>query len=125
VILLDDVDAMGTSVDRESTEPATGNKAADEKVTLSGILKAMDGFFCNDRQIVILTTNYPEKLDKAIRRSSRLDVQEEFGLLDECTARQMARRYLEGDVYRQCVESTVYPIVASDMQERIIQAHGA
>ena len=42
-------------------------------VTLSGILNQIDGLHNNHGMILIMTTNYPEKLDKALIRDGRVD----------------------------------------------------
>jgi len=43
------------------------------KLTLSGLLNAIDGIFNNDGRIMIMTTNHPEVLDNALIRPGRID----------------------------------------------------
>jgi SpoVK/Ycf46/Vps4 family AAA+-type ATPase len=43
------------------------------KLTLSGLLNAIDGIFNNDGRIMIMTTNHPEVLDDALIRPGRID----------------------------------------------------
>lgn len=45
----------------------------DIKVNLSTILNCLDGCFAPDNIIVIMTTNYPDKIDPAILRDGRFD----------------------------------------------------
>jgi ATP-dependent 26S proteasome regulatory subunit len=45
-----------------------------DKLTLSSLLGCLDGYILSDEQIIIMTTNYPEKLDKALIRPGRMDV---------------------------------------------------
>lgn len=47
-------------------------------LTLSGLLNSLDGVFNNDGRIMIMTTNHPEILDKALIRPGRIDMRVEF-----------------------------------------------
>lgn len=72
IILLEDIDAMGSSAvnSRDSEETAS-----NDGITLSGLLNVLDGVDSIGRgTLVIMTTNYPEKLDSALIRPGRCDV---------------------------------------------------
>lgn len=56
------------------------------KLTLSGLLNAIDGIFNNDGRIMIMTTNHPEVLDDALIRPGRIDRKI---LLDYCDTYQI------------------------------------
>lgn len=89
ILILEDVDALFESVKtrtvpaplRESTvrfltvESAPGAQAAQEAqaVSLSLLLNFLDGMLSRDGQVVVLTTNFPEKLDVALVRKGRAD----------------------------------------------------
>lgn len=47
-------------------------------LTLSGLLNSLDGVFNNDGRILIMTTNHPEVLDRALIRPGRIDMRIEF-----------------------------------------------
>ena len=67
------------------------NKDNDNKeLTLSGILNAIDGIFNNEGRIMIITTNHPEKIDKALVRPGRIDKKVHFDL---CTRKQICDIY--------------------------------
>ncbi len=51
---------------------------ADDKLTLSVILNALDGVLEMPGRIVIMTTNHPEQLDPALIRPGRIDMKVEF-----------------------------------------------
>lgn len=53
--------------------PDNRNTSSSSKLTLSGLLNAIDGIFNNDGRILIMTTNHPEVLDDALIRSGRVD----------------------------------------------------
>ena len=50
-----------------------------EQVTLSFILNLLDGILETPGRILIMTSNYPEKLDKALIRPGRIDINLKVG----------------------------------------------
>jgi chaperone BCS1 len=70
LILIEDIDAFFTARDK-----------ADDKVEISfsGLLNAIDGVGAQEGRIIVLTTNHREKLDAALIRPGRIDVQVELG----------------------------------------------
>ena len=56
------------------------------KLTLSGLLNAIDGVFSADGRILIMTTNHPEVLDEALIRPGRIDCKY---LFDNCDSNQI------------------------------------
>ncbi|CAD5229164.1 unnamed protein product [Bursaphelenchus okinawaensis] len=80
-ILLEDVDAAFVS--RDAFENSQ-HKAYEgmTRVTFSGLLNAIDGVASSDERILFMTTNYRERLDDALVRPGRIDVQYK---LDNCT----------------------------------------
>lgn len=77
IILLEDIDAMGSSaVNSRDSEETSSN----DGITLSGLLNVLDGVDSIGRgTLVIMTTNYPEKLDSALIRPGRCDVKINLG----------------------------------------------
>ncbi|XP_049848825.1 mitochondrial chaperone BCS1-like [Schistocerca gregaria] len=67
VILLEDVDAAFRS--RES------NTESSNTITFSGLLNALDGIVAAEGRILFMTTNHPERLDPALIRPGRIDIQ--------------------------------------------------
>lgn len=49
-------------------------------ITLSGLLNIIDGAASHEGRVLIMSTNYPEKLDSALIRPGRVDLQVEFTL---------------------------------------------
>ncbi|GMH41329.1 hypothetical protein BSKO_09239 [Bryopsis sp. KO-2023] len=65
VLVLEDVDAL-FAAGRESTKK--------QKLTFSGVLNTLDGLLSpQNGQLIIMTSNHPEKLDPAMIRSGRVD----------------------------------------------------
>ena len=73
IIVMEDVDCLSCVV-RE----APGENADPNRLNLSVLLNILDGVLETPGRIVIMTTNCPDKLDKALKRPGRIDVAIEF-----------------------------------------------
>ncbi|EKG19064.1 ATPase AAA+ type core [Macrophomina phaseolina MS6] len=107
IVLLEDIDSAGLLRDEKSdtddtVDPnkkkeefsaetlakalTTANRkqkqAEDNKqgISLSGLLNAIDGVATHEGRVLVMTTNHPEKLDDALIRPGRVDMQVEFSL---------------------------------------------
>jgi chaperone BCS1 len=96
IILLEDVDTFPVANARVETAAPNSNvqalagilQAAEKStaeainpMTLAGLLNAIDGVSASEGRILIMTSNYPEKLDKALVRSGRVDRRVHIGWL--------------------------------------------
>lgn len=61
-------------------------RLSTDKITLSDVLNTFDGVLESPGRILIMTTNYPEKLDEALLRPGRVDITIKF---QECSALQI------------------------------------
>lgn len=78
------------SSDRSSGgRPGSGN---DMGITMSGLLNAIDGVASQEGRVLIMTTNYPEKLDDALIRPGRVDMKIEFTLASKQQIRELFLR---------------------------------
>lgn len=89
IILLEDIDAAFVSRDIS----AESNVAYQglSRLTLSGLLNALDGVASAEARIIFMTTNYVERLDPALIRPGRVDVKEK---IDYATDYQLQQMYL-------------------------------
>ena len=104
VVLLEDIDSAGLvrrqELDAEqkpkeddaaakiSTELAKALKSVQSKnekskdnsqgISLSGLLNAIDGVASHEGRVLVMTTNFPEKLDDALIRPGRIDMKVSF-----------------------------------------------
>jgi chaperone BCS1 len=80
---------LATASKKKAAKAAKAAKSAkaleDEKTTggnisLAGLLNIIDGAASHEGRVLIMTTNYPEKLDSALIRPGRVDLQIKFTL---------------------------------------------
>ena len=116
VVLLEDIDAAGlvkrdeqttTEEPKETSEAAKlgaeiskAIKASQEKgakgkdvqgISLSGLLNAIDGVASHEGRVLLMTTNFPEKLDEALIRPGRIDMKIAF---TKATRAQMSELFV-------------------------------
>lgn len=66
---------------RTTTENADGSTTTSGTgISLSGLLNAIDGVASHEGRVLIMTSNFPEKLDAALIRPGRVDMQVAFTL---------------------------------------------
>ncbi|KAK8869167.1 P-loop containing nucleoside triphosphate hydrolase protein [Apiospora arundinis] len=103
IVLIEDIDAAGIDRDGTDSEDA-GNGSSkkkrksghnDSECTLSGILNALDGVGSQEGRIVIMTTNFPGKLDKALVRPGRIDKRIYIGYISRKSAKEMFVRMFQ------------------------------
>jgi len=76
IYVLEDIDCQSNLVLERNLE--TENPTSSEAVDLSFLLNLLDGVLENPGRIVIMTSNYPERLDRALVRPGRIDVIAKF-----------------------------------------------
>lgn len=102
-LLLEDID--NAFVNRE----ALGNEQLRayeglNRVTMSGLLNAVDGVASSEERILFMTTNYVDRLDSALIRPGRVDVKRFFGNCSPAMLRQMFHRFYDGMSEELCIE---------------------
>ncbi|KAF3912039.1 Paraplegin [Orbilia brochopaga] len=83
IMLLEDIDTVEMSQKREEEDDESPKKRESRSRTsipLTALLNAIDGVASHEGRILVMTTNHPEKLDPALKRSGRVDVAVEFKL---------------------------------------------
>ena len=69
---------------------------ADDTLTLDGLLTVLDGIVDTPGRILVMTTNHPEKLDPALLRPGRVNMQLELGYLKIDQLLLMTQHYFPG-----------------------------
>jgi mitochondrial chaperone BCS1 len=85
LILLEDIDAFFNTREKQD---------ARIQISFSGLLNALDGVAAQEGRIVVLTTNHREKLDAALIRPGRIDVEIELGNASASQLRGLLQRFL-------------------------------
>lgn len=67
------------------------------KISLSGLLNALDGVGAQEGRLLFATTNQYEALDPALRRPGRMDVHVEFKLASQYQAAELFKRFYSPD----------------------------
>ena len=101
VYVIEDIDCMtDVTLDRSliasagaGASTAVPIEGAGDAVTLSFLLNLLDGVLETPGRILVITSNYPEKLDKALIRPGRIDVKIEFKNASREFIREMVARF--------------------------------
>jgi len=72
------------------------NEGENAKLNLNFLLGLIDGLLETPGRILIMSSNYPEKLDKAILRPGRIDINMELKECDINTIREMFYNFYKG-----------------------------
>lgn len=93
VIVIEDIDAINNLSNREDDD-----EPKNEKDTLQKVLNVLDGMSTPHGAIFIMTTNYPDKLDPALRRKGRIDEMVEIPLVAKETMQKMFKAFYGIDI---------------------------
>ena len=78
---------------QEQKQDREEKKKRDRKLTLSGLLNALDGPTATTGRLLFMTTNFKNKLDHALIRSGRIDYDIEFKHVDGNQADRIFQRF--------------------------------
>ncbi|XP_013596605.1 PREDICTED: ATP-dependent zinc metalloprotease FtsH-like [Brassica oleracea var. oleracea] len=86
---------------KKASEKAFYEERERSRVTLSGLLNAIDGLWsaCSDEKIMVFTTNFVENLDPALIRRGRMDNHIEMGYCRFEAFKVLAKNYLEVETH--------------------------
>lgn len=114
VLVMEDVDAL-FGIHREKNETFS--------TTFSGLLNAIDGLGDAKGHIFIMTTNHPEKIDPALRRKGRIDLELEFKACSQVQAKHMFLKFFPGedtDADKFCKQMQDYSYTPAQLQHHFI-----
>ncbi|CAF2007422.1 unnamed protein product [Brassica oleracea var. botrytis] len=86
---------------KKASEKAFYEEGKRSRVTLSGLLNAIDGLWsaCSDEKIMVFTTNFVENLDPALIRRGRMGNHIEMGYCRFEAFKVLAKNYLEVETH--------------------------
>jgi hypothetical protein len=99
ILVLEDIDCI--FIDRKVNDSMKNN------ITMNGILNCLDGFNNPEGLIVIMTTNFPDKLDEALMRCGRIDLDIELSHLDKYQARNMFLSFFNNEEHFELMWSNI------------------
>ncbi|KAH9889719.1 P-loop containing nucleoside triphosphate hydrolase protein [Xylariomycetidae sp. FL2044] len=107
IVLLEEIDAVGMTRGPnakkragQKTRPQGGKESSGAEtgpVTLATLLSALDGATSSEGRIVVMTSNFPDQLDKALLRPGRIDSIIYLGHIDQANAERMFIRLMQGE----------------------------
>jgi chaperone BCS1 len=100
LILIEDIDAFFSAREKQVERM---------HISFSGLLNALDGVGAQEGRIIVLTTNHRDKLDAALIRPGRIDVEEELGLATAKQLTQLMLRFYPTDADRIAALARQYP----------------
>lgn len=127
LILLEDIDAAFISRSQIPTSPGGGNGGVlNQRVTFSGLLNAIDGVASSEGRVIFMTTNHIERLDSALLRPGRIDMQQFLGNVSEFQARKMFLQFFPNqeelvDKFLKQISSKRHQISPAMIQGHFIQ----
>ncbi|KAL8490444.1 hypothetical protein ACS0TY_025591 [Phlomoides rotata] len=105
IIVIEDIDCNVGLMNRDAAD----NNAVteDDKISLSGLLNFVDGLWssCGDERIIVFTTNHKNRLDPALVRPGRMDVQLEMSYCTFDGFKILAATYLRVE------EHSLFPVI--------------
>jgi mitochondrial chaperone BCS1 len=120
VVVIEDVDASAITHKREEKTPENDNSPEPaKKITLSGLLNAIDGIGARDNRILILTSNHAEKLDAALIRPGRIDMIEEVTLLKQPEAINMVKAFGKDEAWLN--DNVKLPVSPAYLQNELLR----
>lgn len=78
------------------------NSGGKNKLTLAGILNAMDGLSTGEGYLIFMTSNHPEKLDSALTRDGRIDMKIFIDYPDQECIEKLFKRFFEDATSKEC-----------------------
>lgn len=78
VYVIEDIDCLTDVVVDRAITGGKNNRVEGDALTLSFLLNLLDGVLETPGRILVITSNYPQKIDRALVRPGRIDVQIEF-----------------------------------------------
>jgi hypothetical protein len=123
-ISLDDLNSLLSLATPIAT--ASSNKMYDNKITLGGLLELLDGIVETPGRLMIMTTNHPEKLDNALIRPGRIDMDITFAKTsktDVCEmfnlwfGRTLKEEELDGIIPQKFTHAEIYKMFFNNMTD--------
>lgn len=136
-ILLEDIDAVGIknrgNFNGDDQEDSEDDDEEDEdrshygprcQISLSGLLNVLDGVASQEGRIVLMTSNFAERLDRALVRPGRIDRMIFLGNISPRSAELMFKRMYEFDPSNPSAQAMKATIGEDELQKLALKFSG-
>jgi chaperone BCS1 len=123
LLLIEDIDAAPSSLSRDTLNTSSSNQPPSRsKISLSGLLNALDGVASQEGRLLFMTTNHFSLLDSALSRPGRIDMKVQLGYADKD---QIARLFVNFYPNQYLLASKFAEAIPNDLpvSSAHIQAH--
>uniref|UniRef100_A0A914IFR5 Mitochondrial chaperone BCS1 n=1 Tax=Globodera rostochiensis TaxID=31243 RepID=A0A914IFR5_GLORO len=103
-LLLEDIDNAFVRRDNEADNAQLEAFDGLTRVTMSGLLNAIDGVVSAEERVLFMTTNHVRRLDPALIRPGRVDVKQYFGNCTGPMLEQMFAKFFDGISAEMCAQ---------------------
>lgn len=103
IYVFEEIDTIGALVQERSLQLDVNKTVLQDELTLGDILQILDGTIEIPGRIIIMTSNYPERLDRALMRPGRIDVKIDFGFSCRETISEIIKGILDLYIPSKCL----------------------
>jgi chaperone BCS1 len=116
IVIIEDIDCV-------FDEQRNAQKDKDNKLTFSGLLNAIDGVTTADGRILVMTTNYRDRLDSALIRPGRCDLQVKVDNATVAQAERMFCRFFPDNSLSTLAKAYAQAVGNKEVSMAAIQGH--
>jgi energy-coupling factor transporter ATP-binding protein EcfA2 len=98
LVLIEDIDCALPKETSQRAAAAVMNRYGGRPVTFSGLLNAIDGVGAQEGRLLFMTTNHIDRLDEALIRPGRVDVQYHLGRASKAGAGELFDQFFDSSV---------------------------
>jgi chaperone BCS1 len=126
IYVLEDIDCLFTNRAAPARDD-TNTVGNSSRVTFSGLLNALDGIGSPENTLIVMTTNYPERLDAALIRPGRVDRRFRFEPPDDARIALHYSKFfpeasrLDTDAFVKACRDRTEPLSMGLVQEMILR----
>lgn len=112
IVLLEDIDGYGVAGAKKGKKKGARSRKRDDEVTKAegitrgGLINTLDGVNAAEGRITIMTTNFRERLDKALIRDGRVDLELKLGHASPEVAAKLFKRIITLTTETAAAETT-------------------